>query len=55
MDLLILISPLALILILLFLRQHMLVAALAGGILAMIVGGLGIGAATKIFLGGVGK
>ena len=55
MDLLILISPLALILILLFLRQHMLVAALAGGILAMIVGGLGIGAATKIFLGGVGN
>lgn len=53
MDLLILVAPLALIIILLALRQHMLVAALAGGVLAMIIGNMTPGAATGLFLKGI--
>ncbi len=55
MRLLIHIIPLLVILILLFMRKHMLFAGLVGGILAMIIGGIGIGQATGIFIGGVGS
>ncbi|MGE4194468.1 MAG: transporter [Pseudodesulfovibrio sp.] len=53
MDLLLLCLPLLLIIALLFMRQHMLVAGLAGGVLTMLIGGLSIGSATGIFLGGM--
>ncbi|MGE4291975.1 MAG: transporter [Desulfovibrio sp.] len=53
MDLLLLCLPLLLIIALLFMRQHMLVAGLAGGVLTMLIGGLSIGGATGIFLGGM--
>ena len=55
MDLFILVLPLLVIIGLLVARMHMLVAALIGGILAMIIGQLSIGAATGIFLKGVGQ
>lgn len=55
MELFILVLPLIIIIGLLVLRQHMLVAALAGGIAAMIIGKLTPGAATGIFLKGVGN
>ncbi len=54
MDLLINIIPLVVILVLLFMRKHMLFAGLIGGILAMIIGGIGIGQATGIFIDSVG-
>ncbi len=53
MDLLILCLPLILIIALLFLRQHMLVAGVAGGLLTMLIGGMPVGQATGIFLGGI--
>lgn len=55
MELLINVIPLVVILILLFMRKHMLFAGLVGGILAMIIGGIGIGEATGLFIGGVGN
>lgn len=55
MELLINIIPLAVILVLLFMKKHMLFAGLVGGILAMIIGGIGIGEATGIFIGSVGN
>lgn len=55
MELFILVLPLIIIIGLLVLRQHMLVAALAGGVAAMIIGKLTPGAATGIFLKGVGN
>lgn len=42
--------PLILILVLLFLKVNMLVAGLAGGVLAMIIGGVGLATANKLFL-----
>lgn len=55
MGLLINVIPLVVIVVLLFMRKHMLFAGLVGGILAMIIGGIGIGQATGIFIGGVGN
>lgn len=55
MELLINVIPLVVILILLFMKKHMLFAGLVGGILAMIIGGIGIGEATGLFIGGVGN
>lgn len=55
MGLLINSIPLIVILVLLFMKKHMLFAGLIGGILAMIIGGIGIGQATGIFIGGVGN
>jgi len=55
MELLINVIPLVVILVLLFMRKHMLFAGLVGGILAMIIGGIGIGEATGLFIGGVGN
>lgn len=42
--------PIILILVLLFLKVNMLVAGLAGGILAMIIGGIGLATANRLFL-----
>ncbi len=42
--------PLIVILGLLFARVHMLVAGLVGGVLAMIIGGIGVGGANQFFL-----
>lgn len=53
MELLINVLPLLVILILLFMRKHLLFAGLVGGVLTMIIGGIGIGEATGIFIGGV--
>lgn len=50
MDTFILISPLLLVMIMLILRQHMLFAALSGGVLALIVGGLPLDKASSLFL-----
>lgn len=47
--------PLVLILVLLFMQVDMLVAALVGGIMAMIIGGIGIAGANKIMLETVPK
>ena len=55
MELFILVLPLIIIIGLLILRKHMLVAALAGGIAAMIIGKITPGEATGIFLKGVGN
>ena len=54
-ELLLLSLPLILIIVLLFLRQHMLVAGLAGGLLIFFIGDFTVGSATGIFLGGVKK
>lgn len=54
MELLVLCLPLVAIILLLIMRQHMLVAAVVGGILAMVIGKLSVGIATGIFLKGLG-
>lgn len=53
MDLLISIIPLAVILLLLFRRQHMLFAGLIGGIIAIIIGKMSIPEASNMFVGGI--
>ncbi|PUU94578.1 Na+/H+ antiporter NhaC family protein [Halanaerobium sp.] len=53
MELLINVIPLIVILVLLFMRKHMLFAGLVGGVLTMIIGGISIGEATGHFIGGV--
>ena len=47
--------PLIVILVLLFMQVDMLVAALAGGVMAMIIGGIGIAGANKIMMDTVPK
>lgn len=47
--------PLVLILVLLFMQVNMLIAALAGGVMAMIIGGIGIAEANKIMMETVPK
>ncbi len=53
MELLISVIPLLVILIMLFMKKHMLFAGLVGGILAMIIGRISIGEASGIFIGGI--
>lgn len=53
MNLLIKSIPIIAILVLLIKRRHMLFAGLVGGILAMIIGGIDIPSASKIFVGGI--
>jgi Na+/H+ antiporter NhaC len=55
MSLLLKLIPLIVIIVLLVMRKHMLFAGLVGGILAILIGGIPIPAATGIFLGGVGN
>lgn len=53
MSLLLKLIPLIAIVVLLIMRKHMLLAGLVGGILAVLIGGIPIPAATGIFIGGV--
>lgn len=53
MELLISVLPLIVILVMLFMKKHMLFAGLVGGILAMIFGRISIGEASGIFIGGI--
>lgn len=53
MELLISVIPLLVILVMLFMKKHMLFAGLVGGILAMIIGRISIGEASGIFIGGI--
>lgn len=53
MSLLINLIPLIVILVLLFKRQHMLFAALVGGIIAVIIGGMDLGDVSKTFIGSI--
>ncbi len=53
MELFINLIPVAVVLILLFSNQHMLVAGFAGGILAIIIGGFGFDSITEQFIGGI--
>lgn len=53
MSLLLKLIPLIAIIVLLIMRKHMLFAGLVGGILAILIGGIPIPAATGIFIGGV--
>ncbi|WP_067840290.1 hypothetical protein [Amphibacillus sediminis] len=53
MNLLINLIPIIVVLTLLFLRKHMLIAGLIGGIIAMIIGQLSIDEMSGIFLGGI--
>lgn len=53
MSLLINLIPLIVILVLLFKRQHMLFAALVGGIIAVIIGRMDLGDVSKTFIGSV--
>jgi Na+/H+ antiporter NhaC len=55
MDLLINVLPLLVILFLLFMKQHMLFAGIVGGVLAILIGGISVGEATGIFIGGIGN
>ncbi|CCQ98468.1 conserved membrane hypothetical protein [[Clostridium] ultunense Esp] len=55
MSLLINIIPLVVILALLFKRQHMLFAGLVGGILAILIGKIGLPQASQMFVGGIGN
>lgn len=47
--------PLVVILVLLFMQVDMLVAALAGGVMAMIIGGIGLAGANKVMMDTVPK
>lgn len=53
MSLLINILPLVVVIALLFMRKHMLVAGLAGGIVAIIIGGMNLGDVSGMFVGGI--
>ncbi|MBM7541550.1 citrate transporter [Amphibacillus cookii] len=53
MDLFIHLIPVILILILLFIKKHMLVAGIIGGATAMVIGGISIAQASDIFLDGI--
>ncbi len=53
MNLLINIIPLAVIIVLLFKKQHMLFAGLVGGIIAVLIGGLDLAKASEMFVGGI--
>ncbi|SEN49382.1 Mg2+/citrate symporter [Amphibacillus marinus] len=53
MQLFINLVPIILILILLFLRKHMLIAGVVGGILAIVIGGLSIEQSSDIILNGI--
>lgn len=53
MSLLINIIPVIIVLILLFRRHHMLVAGLAGGVIAIIIGGIGLNQISDMFLDGI--
>ncbi|HHV39336.1 MAG TPA: hypothetical protein GXX70_07600 [Tepidimicrobium sp.] len=53
MSLIIKLIPVAAILALLFMRKHMLLAGLVGGIIAMIIGRIDIGTASGMFIDGV--
>lgn len=53
MSLLINIIPLIIVVVLLFLKKHMLVAGLAGGVAAVIIGGMNLGEVSGMFVGGI--
>ncbi|WP_313165154.1 hypothetical protein [Sedimentibacter sp.] len=53
MSLLINVLPLIVVVVLLFKKKHMLLAGFAGGVLAIIIGGLEFSAATKMFVDGI--
>ncbi len=53
MSLLINILPLVVVVALLFMKKHMLVAGLAGGIVAIIIGGMKLGDVSGMFVGGI--
>jgi len=53
MSLLINIIPLIIVVVLLFLKKHMLVAGLAGGVAAVIIGGMNLGDVSSMFVGGI--
>ena len=53
MSLLINIIPLIIVVVLLFMKKHMLVAGLAGGVAAVIIGGMNLGDVSSMFVGGI--
>src|SRR5690554_6005711 len=53
MSLLINLIPVAVVLFLLFKRHHMLVAGLAGGVIAVIIGGINLDQISSLFVGGI--
>ena len=55
MDVLLLILPLLVVIALIVLRQHMLVAGVAGALVAIIIGAVPLGELPDLFLGGVGQ
>ncbi|WP_312653867.1 hypothetical protein [Proteiniclasticum sp.] len=53
MSLLINIIPLIIVVVLLFMKKHMLVAGLAGGLAAVIIGGMNLGDVSSMFVDGI--
>ena len=53
MDMLINLIPLIIVVALLFMKKHMLVAGLAGGAAAVIIGGMNLGDVSGMFVGGI--